>query len=336
MYSRRRLTAWGLVTLGNLALSRKLLSQARPTKFSSHVYAWFPGQTVRRISPGPAASDSAAISAGPFTQADVSPDGTRATFWGGLEGWPQVWLYDFGTSVARAITEGGVSAVEPSFDRQGSRIVFASDAVQSRSRDLPPGSANWRRGNTNLFITNADGKGLSQVTRGEFQDARPVFSPDGRDFLFLSNRGGDPRGLYSVPADGSSQPRRVLREGGIARPWFSPDAKSVYFSFVDVKDDDEVRIWRVPVAGGEREPVTPERLPNSQGGFVDPDGIHLWFHSTNFTTDRKTVPYQFNLDTHELRRMMPPGFSSAGHLTRARNGVVTFDSTELDPTESIR
>jgi dipeptidyl aminopeptidase/acylaminoacyl peptidase len=226
-------------------------------------------------------------------------------------------------------------SLEPSFDRQGHRIVFASAAIQSGSRDLPPGSGNWGRGNTNLFITNADGKGLSRVTQGDFQDARPVFSPDGRDLVFLSNRGGDPRGLYSVPADGSSQPRRVLREGGIARPWFSPNAKFIYFSFV-VENDDEVRIWRVPATGGTREPVSPEHLPNSYGGFVDPDGIHVWFHSTNFTSDPKTVPYQFNLDTHELRRMMPPGFSSAGHLTRARNGVVTFDSAELDPTESRR
>lgn len=335
MYSRRGLTAWGLVTLGSLALSRKLSSQARPTKFTSHVYAWFPGDAVRRISPGAAASEGTAMSAGPSTQADVNPDGTSATFWGGLEGWPRVWLYDFGTKVARAITKRGVMSLEPSFDRQGRRIVFASNAIQSGSRDVPPGSGTWRRGNTNLFIINADGKGLSRVTHGDFQDARPVFSPDGRDLVFLSNRGGDPRGLYSVPADGSSQPRRVLREGGIARPWLSPDAKFIYFSSV-VENDNEVRIWRVPVTGGTKEPITPEHLPNSYGGFVDPDGIHVWFHSTNFTADPKTVPYQFNLDTHELRRMMPPGFSSAGHLTRSKNGVITFDSMELDPAESRR
>ena len=181
MYSRRRLTIWGLVTLGSLALSRKLSSQARPAKFTSHVYAWFPGETVRRLSPGPAESENAAMSAGPFTQADVSPDGMSATFWGGLEGWPQVWVYDFGAKIARAITMPRVASLEHS----------------------GVGLAKWLPGgNMNLFIINADGKGVSRVTQGNFQDARPVFAPDGRDLVFLSNRGGDRRGLYSVPADG--------------------------------------------------------------------------------------------------------------------------------------
>jgi Tol biopolymer transport system component len=337
MCSRRSFTSWGLATAVRFAVSGKLSSQtvppgAGPTEFTSHVYAWFPDNTVRRISPGPAAPGNAAMSAGPFTQADVNPDGRSAVFWGGLEGRPRVWLYDFGTKAARVITRGEVASVEPSFDSQGRRVVFAADSIRPSPRDLLAGSGTWRRGNMNLFIVDSKGKGLRQITHGEFQDARPVFSPDGRDVVFLSNRDGNPRGLYLVPIDGSAKPQRLLQEGGIVRPWYSPDAKFIYFSFVNVKNDYEVRMWRVPATGGAREPITPEGLPNSQGGFADPDGIHLWFHSTNFDSDRKTVPYQFNLETHELRRMMPPGFTSAGHLTRAKTGLITFDSMELDPS----
>ena len=75
------------------------------------------------------------------------------------------------------------------------------------------------------------------------------------------------------------------------------------------------------------EPITPEGFPNSQGLFVDPDGLHLWFHSNG-------VPYRFGLETRALVRAMPPGFTGAGHVTRSRNGVITFDSTQSDPTVS--
>ena len=67
--------------------------------------------------------------AGPFTQADIHPDGTAAVFWGGFDARPRVWLYDFATKSARPLTADNVGSLEPSFDWQGRRIVFAADTV---------------------------------------------------------------------------------------------------------------------------------------------------------------------------------------------------------------
>ena len=71
MRSRRDFTTLVLVASISFAARGRLSSQAGPAKFMSHVYAWLPNNTVRRISPGPDVSGNAAMSAGPFIQAAV-------------------------------------------------------------------------------------------------------------------------------------------------------------------------------------------------------------------------------------------------------------------------
>jgi len=328
-----------VAALAGLACPAGLSSQASSPPastrtFSSQVYAWFPDDTVRRLSPGPASSPTAAMPAGPFVQSVVHPTGTSAVFWGGVGARPRVWVYEFATQSARSLTADNVGSFEPSFDWQGRRIVFAADNVATSAGELTAGPGSWRRSNSNIFIVDVDGTNLRQVTDGSFQDSRPAFSPDGTQIVFLSNRGGRNRQLHVVPVDHSAQPRRLLDESVIVRPWFSADGRFIYFTYASLDfEEDQIRIWRIPAKGGAMEPVTPTGLPNSQGLFVAPDGVHLWFHSNS--PDRPNLPtngpYRFNLQTKELTRMMPPGFKSAWHLTRSRNGVITFDSTDPEP-----
>ncbi len=60
-------------------------------------------------------------------------------------------------------------------------------------------------GQTDIFVINADGSGLTNLTRHPANDESPVWSPDGRYIAFASNRGGIPqlRQLYVMRADGS-------------------------------------------------------------------------------------------------------------------------------------
>lgn len=309
-------------------ISQTPSSDSSGAKFRSHVYAWFPNNEIRRLSPGPEASVTSAMPLwGPFGQPHIHPDGTAVVFWGGVTDRPRVWLYEFGIGEARPVTSAHVGSFEPSFDWQGRRIAFAADVIPSEPIATPPAGGSWRRSNSNLFVATTGGANPHQITSGSFQDARPAFSPDGREIVFLSNRDGKGRGLYIVSADGSGEPRRVLPEYGVARPWFSPDGRFIYFTFygTDVAEE-HIRVWRVPAGGGPKEPITPDNLPNSQGTFVDFDSVHLWFHSA------PRGAFRFNLQTRELVPMTPPGFSAAWHVSRSRNGIVAFDSDQLDPT----
>ncbi|WPB80216.1 S9 family peptidase [Archangium violaceum] len=79
----------------------------------------------------------------------------------------------------------------PSASPDGKRIAFVL-----RSTDL---EAN--KGRTDLWLVNADGTGLRQLTSSPESEAQPVWSPDGQGLYFLSSRGGS-RQVFRLPLDG--------------------------------------------------------------------------------------------------------------------------------------
>ncbi len=84
----------------------------------------------------------------------------------------------------------------PSVSPDGKRVAFVL-----RSTDL---EAN--KGRTDLWLVNADGSGLRQLTFSPESEGQPVWSPDGQSLYFLSPRGGSSQ-VFRLPLDGGeSQP----------------------------------------------------------------------------------------------------------------------------------
>ncbi|WNG45550.1 S9 family peptidase [Archangium minus] len=79
----------------------------------------------------------------------------------------------------------------PSVSPDGKRIAFVL-----RSTDL---EAN--KGRTDLWLVNADGSGLRQLTHSPESEGQPVWSPDGQSLFFLSTRGGSSQ-VFRLPLDG--------------------------------------------------------------------------------------------------------------------------------------
>jgi TolB protein len=90
--------------------------------------------------------------------------------------------------------------------------------------------------NSEVFVADADGSNLRNLTNNPFFDGWPAWSPDSRKIAFASNRRGHGYQIFIMDADGTG-PRLVANtEGRGTAPRWSPDGKTIYFTNCIAKD----------------------------------------------------------------------------------------------------
>jgi len=117
-------------------------------------------------------------------------------------------------------------------------------------------------GSPDIYVANADGSGLVQLTKTREDESSPCWSPDGKTICFYSRTG---RGLYTVPASGGAMKR--LTTAGVSNatePDWSPDGKTIVFTSLM----GDFNICIVPATGGSATVLTtgedPSWAPNSR------------------------------------------------------------------------
>lgn len=98
-----------------------------------------------------------------------------------------------------------------------------------------------------LFIADADGKHLQQLTKFGCASFAPTFTPDGKKIIFSSNKhncDGRRFELFSINPDGTGLEQMTSFGGFTSFPEFSPDGKKfVFASDYQAKQRYEFNIW---------------------------------------------------------------------------------------------
>ncbi len=84
------------------------------------------------------------------------------------------------------------------------------------------------RGNSEIFVMNADGSNKKQITENSWSQASAKWMADNEHIAFLSNESGSMQ-LWKMKSDGSSRKQLTNYEGGIYDFSFSPDESMLLF-----------------------------------------------------------------------------------------------------------
>jgi TolB protein len=131
-----------------------------------------------------------------------------------------------------------------------------------------------RDGNSEIYVMNADGSGLRNLTNNPASDNDLACSPDGTRIAFVSDRDGNPE-VYVMNADGSGVTRLTDNPGGDYAPAWSPDGTRIAF-VSDREGNGGIYVMNADGSG-----VT--RLTDNPGGDYapawSPDGMRIAFVS---------------------------------------------------------
>ncbi len=186
---------------------------------------------------------------------NMSPDGRQIVFVADQNGSPQIGTVGVDGSGLRFITQVTSASIArgtlhgpftPVWSPDGSRIAFS---------------------NGHIYVVNADGSGLTQLTSGAGVDQWPSWSPDGSTIAYSDsgttlkgtsplddNAQSDTMAIWTVPLAGGG-PTRLTQGVGSNMPAYSPDGTRIAFangaggiSFMDANGQNARGVYP-PAAG---------------------------------------------------------------------------------------
>jgi TolB protein len=165
----------------------------------------------------------------------IGPDG-RIVFTSVRDGDMEIYSMNGDGSDVRRLTHRPGPDGGPFFSPDGTEIVFRGRTLEARELEdyrLLLKEGLWRPTALEIFVMNADGTNLRQVTSLGAASFAPFWFPDGRRIIFSSNQ-HNPKGrdfdLFAIDADGSNLERITNNPTFDGFPMFSPDGTKLVFA----------------------------------------------------------------------------------------------------------
>jgi len=141
-----------------------------------------------------------------------------------------------------------------------------------------------RTGDYDIYVMNADGTGLINLTQNPARDIGPAWSPDGTKIAFTSDRGGNPE-VYVMNADGSGLVQLTFDPGDHSFVNWSPGGSKITYSangdgnyqgyVINSDGTGQTRLPFFPM-GNEGAEWSPDKTKIVYGGIsvMNADGSH--------------------------------------------------------------
>jgi len=213
-------------------------------------------------------------------QPDCSSDGRWIVYVKYQHDALELWAYDLASKQSHPLTHGGAINVEPRFSPDGKRLAFVSTSFHRRFH-IFVGEFNHGELIGVKRLTGETRSSLPRFYYSEFDhEISPAWSPDGKDLIFVSNRGHvyGTGGLWHMKAEPGAEPHEFHYEETAwkARPDFSPDGKRiVYASYLGGQWH---QLWLLPSQGGDPFPISYGDYDNTNPRW-SPDGARIAFIS---------------------------------------------------------
>ncbi len=185
------------------------------------------GKIIKRLTDSP----------GYDAEATVSPLGDKIVFTSTRDGDPEIYVMNLdGSNQKRLTFEKGYDG-GPFFSWDGKKIVFRASRPKTPKEladyEILVKQDLYRPTTLEIYVMDADGKHIRQVTHLGAASFAPFFHPDNKRIIFASNYGsktGRNFDLYMVNIDGSGLERITYNETFDGFPMFTHDGKHLVFA----------------------------------------------------------------------------------------------------------
>ncbi|MDR2805255.1 MAG: DPP IV N-terminal domain-containing protein, partial [Dysgonamonadaceae bacterium] len=188
-----------------------------------------------------------------------------------------------------------------------------------------------------IYIVPVNGGAARQLTMHEAHDYMPVWSPDGKNIAFASNRFGN-FDIYITSVNGGNATRLTTFSGNESPYSFTPDGKYVVFGAKIQAPAQSAafphramsELYKIPVTGGRPEQIlatSAENICFARDGksfvFQDKKGIEdTWrkHHTSSVTRDI----WKYDLTTHRYTQLIGDAGEDTSPVLSPDNTTVYF------------